>query len=81
MLTKLDFLNNDYKEKKTPAQLAEEAIEKDIISKHMWPVTFSAPKYLESYTITFVDKYCAVKELINYCKYTIWSWYLNWFYI
>ena len=32
MLTKLDFLSNDYKEKKTPAQLAEEAIEKDILS-------------------------------------------------
>lgn len=32
MLTKLDFLSNDYKEKKTLAQLAEEAIEKDILS-------------------------------------------------
>jgi len=31
MLT-LDFLSNDYKEKKTPAQLAEEAIEIDIIT-------------------------------------------------
>lgn len=28
----LDFLNNDYKEKKSPAQLAEEAIEIDIIT-------------------------------------------------
>ena len=56
-------------------------IEKDIILKHMWPVTFSAPKYLESYVITFVDKYCAIKEWSNYCKYTMWSWYLNWFYI
>lgn len=56
-------------------------LEKDIILKHMWPITFSVPKYLESYVVTFVDKYCAVKELINYCKYTIWSWYLNWFYI
>lgn len=31
MLT-LDFLSNDYKEKKTPAQLAEEAVEIDIIT-------------------------------------------------
>lgn len=31
MLT-LDFLSNDYKEKKTPAQLAEESIEIDIIT-------------------------------------------------
>ena len=28
----LDFLSNDYKDKKTPAQLAEEAIEIDIIT-------------------------------------------------
>ena len=56
-------------------------IEKDIILKHMWPVTFSAPKYLESYIITFVDKYCAIKEWSNYCKYTMWNWYFSWFYI
>ena len=31
MLT-LDFLSNDYKEKKTPAQIAEENIEIDIIT-------------------------------------------------
>ena len=37
MLTKLDFLSNDYKEKKTPAQLAEETIEKDIISGRIAP--------------------------------------------
>ena len=37
MLTKLDFLSNDYKEKKTPAQLTEEAIEKDIISGRIAP--------------------------------------------
>lgn len=36
--------------------------EKDIILKHMWPVTFVLPKYKESYIITLVDKYCAIKE-------------------
>lgn len=36
--------------------------EKDIIIKHMWPVTFSFPKYLESYILTFVDKFCAIRE-------------------
>ena len=56
-------------------------IEKDIILKHMWPVTFSAPRYLETLVVTFVDKYCAIKEWSNYCKYSIWNWYLNWFYI
>ena len=56
-------------------------IEKDIILKHMWPITFATPKYLESFVITFVDKYCALKEWINYCKYLAWSWYLSWIYI
>lgn len=37
-------------------------IEKDMIIKHMWPVTISFPRYLESYILTFVDKYCAIKE-------------------
>ena len=40
--------------------------EKDIILKHMWPVTFSLPKYKESYLITFVDKYSAIQESIGY---------------
>ncbi len=31
-MLKLDFLSNDYKEKKTPAQIAEENIEIDIIT-------------------------------------------------
>ena len=56
-------------------------IEKDIILRHMWPVTFSAPRYLETLIVTFVDKYCAIKEWSNYCKYSVWSWYLNFFYI
>ena len=56
-------------------------LEKDIILKHMWPITFSVPKYLESYVVTFVDKYCAIIEWSNYCKYTMWSWYFSWFYI
>ena len=56
-------------------------IEKDIILKHMWPVTFSTPQYLETFIVTFVDKYCAIKEWSNYCKYSIWSLYFTWFYI
>ena len=56
-------------------------IEKDIILRHMWPVTFSPPRYIETLVVTFVDKYCALKEWSNYCKYSMWSWYLNWFFI
>lgn len=36
--------------------------EQDIILKHMWPVTFSLPKYKESYIVTFIDKFSAIKE-------------------
>lgn len=37
-------------------------IEKDMIIKHMWPVTISFPRYLETLILTFVDKYCATRE-------------------
>lgn len=37
-------------------------IEKDMVLKHMWPVTFKLPKYKESFILTFVDKYCAMQE-------------------
>lgn len=43
--------------------------ERDIILKHMWPITFSLPRYKESFIITFVDKYCAFKEWYNYCNF------------
>lgn len=37
-------------------------IEKDVILKHMWPVTISFPKYKESYIVTIMDKYSAILE-------------------
>lgn len=36
--------------------------EKDIIKKHMWPVTLEIPKYKETFIITLVDKYFAMVE-------------------
>lgn len=44
-------------------------VEKDIILKHMWPLTFRLPRFSESYIVTLVDKYCAVKEFFKYLKY------------
>ncbi|MEG0749090.1 MAG: HD domain-containing protein [Carnobacterium sp.] len=38
-------------------------LECDIIIKHMWLATVALPKYKESYVVTFVDKYCAIKEV------------------
>ncbi len=40
-------------------------IEKDIIEKHMWPLTIRFPKYKESFIVSFVDKYCSVTEIIK----------------
>lgn len=37
-------------------------IEKDIIKKHMWPLTISPPKYFESFIVSLVDKIVAVNE-------------------
>ena len=37
--------------------------ERDMIEKHMWPVTRPLPKYRETVVITVIDKYCAVLEL------------------
>ena len=39
--------------------------EKDIIIKHMWPVTVEFPKSLEGFILTFVDKYCAMSETLE----------------
>ncbi len=36
--------------------------EKDMILKHMWPVTLALPKYKETFILTYVDKYFAIRE-------------------
>lgn len=41
-------------------------IEKDIIEKHMWPLTIRLPKYKESFIVSFADKYCALMEIIKF---------------
>ena len=43
-------------------------IEKDIILKHMWPVTLSFPRYKESYIVTIMDKYSACLETYLYLR-------------
>lgn len=39
--------------------------EKDIIIKHMWPVTPQFPNSIEGFILTLVDKYCATNEIIS----------------
>lgn len=36
--------------------------EKDIILKHMWPITIVPPKYAEGYIVSYIDKYCGFAE-------------------
>lgn len=48
--------------------------EKDIIVKHMWPVTLlSFPKYKESFLITIFDKRSALKVLFRIQQKTIFK--------
>lgn len=42
--------------------------EQDIILKHMWPLTVIFPKYKESFIVSCVDKYCAIKESYEHYK-------------
>ena len=37
-------------------------VEKDIIAKHMFPVTISVPSYRETWIIILTDKFCALAE-------------------
>lgn len=41
-------------------------IEKDIIVKHMFPVTFVPPKYKETVIVCLIDKACAVYEFFKH---------------
>ena len=40
-------------------------IEKDIIEKHMWPVTIKLPKYAETFIVSIADKFCCVMEVFH----------------
>lgn len=46
-------------------------IEKDMIINHMWPISISFPKTWEGWVLTFVDKYCALKEIIRYYVFNL----------
>lgn len=44
-------------------------VEKDIIVKHMWPLTIQKPKYKESFAVSCADKFCAVVEMLFIYKF------------
>lgn len=42
--------------------------EKDIIIKHMWPLTIIPPRYIESFLVSFIDKIVAGQEILKIIK-------------
>lgn len=41
-------------------------VEKEVITKHMWPVSVILPRYPETYVICLTDKYCGSREIMEY---------------
>nr|MBP7554460.1 hypothetical protein [Spirochaetota bacterium] len=44
-------------------------IEEDIILKHMWPLTLTPPRYIESFLVTIIDKIVASIEIKDSIKH------------
>lgn len=40
-------------------------VEKDIIRKHMWPLTPAFPRFRESWVVSMVDKYITMQEFVG----------------
>ena len=40
-------------------------LERDIITKHMWPLTPALPRHRESFVVSFADKLCASAEMLH----------------
>lgn len=57
-------LNNAKKEYKLSKK------EKDIIKKHMWPLTIVPPMYKEAWIVSVADKYCSTMETLGFHKGT-----------
>lgn len=47
-------------------------VEKDIIRKHMFPLTLIPPRYRETWIVCLVDKICSVKETLHYSQWNVW---------
>ena len=41
------------------------SIERDVIKKHMWPLTIVPPSCREAWIVTMADKYCSLMETLH----------------
>ena len=48
-------------------------VEENIIASHMWLITLKPPRYKEGFVVTFVDKYCALREALISLKNRSWD--------
>ena len=48
-------------------------VEENIIRSHMWLITLTPPRYKEGFVVTFVDKYCALRELLISLRNRSWE--------
>ena len=55
-------------------------LEEDIIKCHMFPITFTVPKYIESWLVDFIDDYISVYERIFSISYSVKD-YLSYIFI
>lgn len=56
--------------KNASAEFSLNPLEKDIIRKHMWPLTLTKlPTRRESWLVCLVDKYCSVLETLHLSRY------------
>lgn len=43
-------------------------LEREIIRKHMWPLTIRPPMCREAWVVTMADKYCSLMETLHFMK-------------
>lgn len=41
-------------------------VEREVIAKHMWPLSIFPPRYPETYVICLTDKYCGSMEILDH---------------
>ena len=48
-------------------------ISRDVIEKHMFPLTVEIPRYKESVVVNVADKFCAAREVYSHVRFGLWG--------